>query len=40
MSEWYSLVQTVVEEIDECIKKRNDETVTLSSLSQKLGYSE
>ncbi len=40
MSEWYSLVQTVVEEIDACIKKRNDETVTLSSLSQKLGYSE
>ena len=40
MSEWYSLVQTIVEEIDECIKKCNDETLTLSSLSQKLGYSE
>ena len=40
MSEWYSLVQTIVEEIDACIKKCNDETITLSSLSQKLGYSE
>lgn len=40
MGEWYSLVQTIVEEIDKCIKKRNDETITLSALSQKLGYSE
>lgn len=36
---WYSLVQTTVEEVDECIKKRNDETITLSSLSRKLGFS-
>ena len=40
MGEWYKLVQTIVEEVDGCIKKRNDETLTLSSLSQKLGYSE
>lgn len=40
MGEWYKLVQAIVEEIDECIKKRNDETMALSSLSRKLGYSE
>ena len=40
MSEWYRLVQTIVEEIDECIKEGNDETLTLSNLSRKLGYSE
>lgn len=32
MSEWHRLVQTMVEEIDECIKKCNDEPLTLSSL--------
>lgn len=40
MSEWNQLVQVIVEEIDECIKKRNDEAAALSFLSQKLGYSE
>ncbi|MCI8562408.1 MAG: helix-turn-helix transcriptional regulator [Lachnospiraceae bacterium] len=40
MSEWYRLVQTIIEEIDICIKKHNDEALTLSSLSQKFGYSE
>ena len=40
MGEWYSLVQAIVEEIDACIKRCNDESVTLFSLSQKLGYSE
>ncbi len=39
MSEWYRLVQTIVEEVDECIKNRDDETLTLSDLSKKLGYS-
>lgn len=39
MSEWHKLVQIIVEEIDECIKNRTDETVTLALLSQKLGYS-
>lgn len=37
MDEWYRLVQTIVEEVDACIQKRNDETLTLSSLSQKFG---
>lgn len=40
MGEWYSLVQAIVEEIDECIKRCNDESVTLFSLFRKLGYSE
>ena len=40
MGEWYSLVQTIVEEIDECIKRHDDETMTLSYLSRRLGYSE
>jgi len=40
MGEWERLVQAIVNEIDECIKKRNDGTLTLSSLAQKLGYSE
>ena len=40
MDEWHSLVQAIVEEVDVCIKNRKDETVTLSAISQKLGYSE
>lgn len=40
MDEWYSLVQTITEEVDKWIKNRNDEILTLSDLSQKLGYSE
>lgn len=40
MGEWHRLVQTIVEEIDECIQRHDDETVTLSKLSNKLGYSE
>ena len=40
MGEWESLVQAIVEEVDECIRKRNDEALTLSMLAQKLGYSE
>ena len=40
MSEWHSLVQIITEEVDKSIKKRSDERMTLSALSQKLGYSE
>lgn len=40
MSEWNSLVQTIVDEVDRCIKTGSDEAVTLSALSKKLGYSE
>ncbi len=40
MGEWERLVQAIVEEVDKCIEKRSDETLTLSCLTQKLGYSE
>lgn len=40
MSEWSRYIQTVVDQIDCCIKTEDDEKVTLSTLSKKLGYSE
>lgn len=40
MYEWYRNVQKIVDEIDICIKDRNDEMITLRYLAQKLGYSE
>ena len=40
MYEWQRQVQTIVDEIDLCIKAHNDEALTLRQLSCKLGYSE
>lgn len=40
MNEWYELVQVIVDEVDRSIKNRGDETLALSSLSRRLGYSE
>ncbi len=40
MGEWHRLVQTIVDEVDRCIKLRADEAVTLNSLSRMLGFSE
>jgi len=40
MYEWRRLIQTVTDEIDERIKRHDDEALTLQSLSKKLGYSE
>ena len=40
MYEWLKHIQTIVDEIDKCIKNYNDETLTLRFLSHKLGYSE
>jgi AraC-like DNA-binding protein len=40
MYEWHRLIQIVVDEIDERIKRHDDEALTLQSLSKKLGYSE
>ena len=40
MGEWERLVQVIVEEVDECIMKRNNEALALSTLAWKLGYSE
>lgn len=40
MDEWHSLVQTMVEEVDGCIRRHDDGALTLSALARKLGYSE
>ena len=40
MYQWHKQIQTIIDEIDECIKTRGDEAVTLNELSRKLGYSE
>ena len=40
MHEWQKQIQTIIEEIDMCIKKHNDEALTLEHLSSTLGYSE
>ncbi len=40
MLEWRKQIQIIVDEIDECIKHRNCEAITLRFLSRKLGYSE
>jgi len=40
MYEWHKYMQIIVDEIDECIKHRDDEALTLRFLSRKLGYSE
>lgn len=40
MYEWQKQIQIIVDEIDECINRHDDEALTLLSLSRKLGYSE
>jgi AraC-like DNA-binding protein len=40
MYEWHKQIQIIVDEIDKCIKHRNDEAISLRFLSRKLGYSE
>ena len=40
MGEWERVVQTIVEVVDRCIQRRDDEVVTLTALSQSLGYSQ
>lgn len=40
MLEWQRYVQQLVDEIDICIRKKSDDTLTLTYLAQKLGYSE
>ena len=40
MYEWHRLIQIAVDEIDERIKRQDDEALTLLALSKKLGYSE
>lgn len=40
MYEWQKQIQMMVNEIDSCIKDRNDEALTLQVLAKRLGYSE
>lgn len=40
MYEWHRQIQAIVDEIDERIKNHDDEALTLTSLSGRLGYSE
>ena len=40
MSEWHRNVQLLLDEIDQCIKGKSDEALTLSRMAQRLGYSE
>ncbi len=39
MYQWYEHIQTIIDEIDKCIKRYDDESLTLRLLSAKLGYS-
>lgn len=40
MYEWHRQIQSIVDEIDASIQRRDDEALTLRSLSRRLGYSE
>ena len=40
MQDWYRYVQTIIDEIDSCIKSGDDEALALAKLARKLGYSE
>ena len=40
MYEWQKQIQIMIEEIDICIKRNDDEALSLKCLSDKLGYSE
>lgn len=40
MYEWHKNIQNMIDEIDLCIKNHSDDGLTLTRLSEKLGYSE
>ncbi len=40
MYEWHKNVQIMIDDIDDCIKQKKDEDLTLHALSNKYGYSE
>ena len=40
MCEWPKQIQMIIDEIDSCIKKNDDEALSLHQLSGRLGYSE
>lgn len=40
MYEWPRLIQTMVDEIDECLRRHDSDALTLRALARRLGYSE
>ncbi|MBQ9951729.1 MAG: AraC family transcriptional regulator [Clostridia bacterium] len=40
MREWHRNIQRLVDEIDGCIRRKDDEALTLKHLAQRMGYSE
>lgn len=40
MDEWQKQIQVLILEIDDCIRRKEDEALTLSALAEKLGFSE
>ena len=40
MCQWHRNIQRMIDEIDACIRREDDEASTLSRLAGKLGYSE
>lgn len=40
MHEWHKQIQKLINEIDFCIKNKDDEALTLSFLAERIGYSE
>lgn len=40
MCEWFRQIQKIVDEVDACIKNRNNEALMLNHISNKFGYSE
>ena len=40
MYEWHRQIQTIIDEIDACIRRRDDEALTLHALAARLGYSD
>lgn len=40
MYQWYKNIQQVIEEIDRCIREKQDEVISLEQLAKKFGYSE
>lgn len=40
MYEWLKNIQIIIDEIDKCIKNKDDEALVLTKLAQKLGYSQ
>ena len=40
MYEWNRTIQRMVVEIDECIKEKSDEQISMKLMAEKFGYSE